>query len=498
MSDGISEGTKGVSHEQERTERRVENIANGEIQEQLRTIKQDKVNEDGDSITEINDKAGVAKELFQGDILLTETQAKEIIEDIEKEARENTRTKRQAYKDSRYPDTIWSDGVNYYFHPYASYETQRAFIKGAELWERDTCIDFIYDSTATDRIVVAPGNGIGCWSSIGKVGGEQSILLGSGCEMVHIAAHEIGHALGFYHTMARHDRDYHVIIDVWNITPGWARQYNKETTDTNDNYDLPYDAGSIMHYGMRSSSANTLPTIVPYDMKHQKTLGSPFISFIDLSMMNEHYNCKALCNSSTSVTCERGGFPHPRDCQKCICPGGYGGARCTERPAGCGRTIQASTKWETLNDTLGEWWTTREDFTKCHYWIESPENTTIEVELVDFTKGFAIDGCVYAGVEIKTIQDQTLTGYRFCAPEDAGMYLRSFSNLVPIMTYNRVGVTSTQLKYRYSETLKFISPVEDRSQLLISYNFSSYKQRICNYYRKATCYYERHKTVQMR
>lgn len=33
MSDGISEGTKGVSHEQERTERRVENIANGEIQE---------------------------------------------------------------------------------------------------------------------------------------------------------------------------------------------------------------------------------------------------------------------------------------------------------------------------------------------------------------------------------------------------------------------------------------------------------------------------------
>ncbi|VDO98319.1 unnamed protein product [Heligmosomoides polygyrus] len=224
--------------------------------------------------------------------------------------------------------------------------------------------------SAEDRIVVAPGNGNGCWSYIGKVGGEQTMLLGSGCELVSIAAHEIGHALGFFHTMSRHDRDSHVSINMYNIRPDWRSQYNRETTDTNHNYGLPYDMGSIMHYGMTSSSVNMQPSIVPHNRKHQRTMGSPFISFIDLSMINEHYNCKALCNRRTSVKCERGGFPHPRDCRRCICPGGYAGTRCTERPKGCGRTVNATEEWKTLNDTLGVWWTEREEYSICHYWIK--------------------------------------------------------------------------------------------------------------------------------
>ncbi|KAK6035789.1 hypothetical protein COOONC_26706 [Cooperia oncophora] len=44
--------------------------------------------------------------------------------------------------------------------------------------------------------------------------------------------------------------------------------------------------------------------------------------------------------------------------------------------------------------------------------LQSPEGTEIEVKLVNFTKGLSVDGCSYAGVEIKTNKDQTLTGYR--------------------------------------------------------------------------------------
>lgn len=225
-----------------------------------------------------------------------------------------------------------------------------------------------------------------------------------------------------------------------------------------------------MHYGMTSSSVNMQPSIVPHNRKHQRTMGSPFISFIDLSMINEHYNCKALCNRRTSVKCERGGFPHPRDCRRCICPGGYAGTRCTERPKGCGRTVNATEEWKTLNDTLGVWWTEREEYSICHYWIKSPPNTRIEVELVYFTGNFKHDGCLYAGVEIKTNEDQTLTGYRFCATEDLGMKLLSHSNLVPIMTYNKVGVTTTSLRYRYIPTSAPSTTNNSTSSTLPSFN----------------------------
>uniref|UniRef100_A0A183GFI3 Metalloendopeptidase n=1 Tax=Heligmosomoides polygyrus TaxID=6339 RepID=A0A183GFI3_HELPZ len=279
--------------------------------------------------------------------------------------------------------------------------------------------------------------------------------LGRGCETIATVAHEIGHALGFFHTMGRHDRDEYVTVNLENIK----------------NY----------------------PTMVPSDANYRRTIGSPFISFIDLSMMNELYECKERCKKEAPVTCERGGFPHPRDCQKCICPGGYGGTRCTERPEGCGNTLQASTEWQTLQDTLGEYYSTREDYTKCNYWIQvfsltmlssccllefrslfpkknlrcrtytspssqSPSDTVIEIRLAMFTRGVVADGCEWAGVEIKTNEDQTRTGYRFCSYYDRGTTLRSHSNLVPVITYNRHLRTTAILKYRYGRVVfRYIS-----------------------------------------
>uniref|UniRef100_A0A7I4Y550 Zinc metalloproteinase n=1 Tax=Haemonchus contortus TaxID=6289 RepID=A0A7I4Y550_HAECO len=419
------------------------------LQERLkkwRPIKNDKVAEKGDSIEEINDNSHIAEDLYQGDVVLTMAQADEIAEGIEDLADGVNRTKRQAFKDRRYPQTLWSEGVSYYFHPLASREMRSAFIKGAKWWEKDTCINFAENRMAKDRIMVFPENG--CWSYVGKLGGEQKLSLGSGCESVSTAAHEIGHALGFFHTMSRYDRDEFITVNTVNIKADWLNQFNKETPQTNDNYGMTYDYGSLLHYGGTSASFNKKPTMVPFDVNYQQTLGSPFISFIELSMLNEHYKCKERCDPRTSVKCEMGGFPHPRDCRKCICPGGYGGARCTERPSGCGEKIQASTNWVTLEDVVGNN-RENEDFLTCNYWIESPVGTVIQVRLLDFTKGLSVDGCKYAGVEIKTNKDQTLTGYRFCSPDAAGLTLQSFTNRVPIMTYNRLYKSKTVLEYRY-------------------------------------------------
>ncbi|VDO86823.1 unnamed protein product [Haemonchus placei] len=197
--------------------------------------------------------------------------------------------------------------------------------------------------------------------------------------------------------------------------------------------------------------------MVPFNIDYQETLGSHFMSFIDLSMVNELYGCKKICEATKSAQCEMGGFPNPNDCSKCVCPGGYAGDTCNERPdEGCGSKIDATPEWKELTDVLGNYgvWQPLEDYTKCYYWIESPENTDIVVEIVSLVGHQAVDGCIFTGVEIKTNEDQKLTGFRFCAPQDAGKTLVSSSNRVPIITWNKIARSTTVLRFRHVPAAK--------------------------------------------
>ncbi|RCN28344.1 hypothetical protein ANCCAN_25914 [Ancylostoma caninum] len=67
---------------------------------------------------------------------------------------------------------------------------------------------------------------------------------------------------------------------------------------------------------------------------YQETMGSDMVAFYDISMMNEHYNCKVRCNTGNNAQCQNGGFANPNDCSVCICPSGYGGTLCNERVSG--------------------------------------------------------------------------------------------------------------------------------------------------------------------
>ncbi|EYC03871.1 hypothetical protein Y032_0091g2469 [Ancylostoma ceylanicum] len=294
----------------------------------LRPIRHVRVNEMGDSISEINEKSRIGDYLFQGDIVLTDDQIEDIKEDVEEETSGMSRRKRQAYKDWRYPQTIWSKGVNYYFDNSASDRVRSVFRRAAKEWESGTCINIKENPRAEDRIRVFPEDG--CWSFVGRRGREQDLSLGRGCETIGTAAHELGHALGMFHTMSRHDRDKFITLNTRNIRRDWLDQFAKQTPHTNENYGITYDYGSIMHYGGTSASINGMPTMVPFDTTHQETLGSPFISFYDLLMMNTHYKCLDKCKK-VATPCENGGIPHPRNCSRCLCPGGYGGRLCNER-----------------------------------------------------------------------------------------------------------------------------------------------------------------------
>ncbi|EPB80357.1 astacin [Ancylostoma ceylanicum] len=416
----------------------------------LRPITHVQVNEMGDSIDEVNEKSEVSDFLYQGDIVLTEELAEDIEEDVNEEVGEGNRTKRQAFKDRRYPATLWADGVNYYFDYNASPQVQSVFRKGVKEWEKYTCINFKEDRMATDKLRIFAEKG--CWSYVGRRGGKQDLSLGRGCESVATAAHELGHALGFFHTMSRHDRDNFITVNSANIKPDWLDQFTKQTPLTNENYGITYDYGSIMHYGGRSASYNRKAyTMVPFDTKYQETLGSPFVSFYELLMLNKHYNCLDKCEKDPRrARCEMDGFPNPRNCSQCICPGGYGGATCNKRPDGCGQVLNATKDYQDLRSTIGHPdMQEQEDFEICNYWIESPPGTQIEVRIDKISGSWTVDGCRYFGVEIKTQKDQKATGYRFCAKEDVDVTLLSQTNRVPIITFSREAQTDIVIQYRY-------------------------------------------------
>ncbi|XGW17209.1 hypothetical protein V3C99_002094 [Haemonchus contortus] len=422
--------------------------------QELPEIEYDRINHMGDSLYEVNEKSNVDDKLFQSDIVLTETQAQVVINDINEQIGGPNRTKRQALADHNGVQ-LWKDGVNYYFSPSIDSKTKRAFMMGADMWSKYSCIDFKHNPYAKDRVKIVYEDG--CWSSLGKTGGEQKISLGEGCGVGPIVAHEIGHTIGFWHTMARYDRDQFITLNLGNIKQSWLSQFAKQTPQTNDNFNLTYDYGSIMHYGGRSAAIDRkTPTLVPFNTDYQETLGSHFMSFIDLEMINELYGCKKNCAGKRKAQCKMGGFPNPKDCSKCVCPGGYAGDLCTERPdEGCGRKIDATEEWQTLTDVLGDYSVRQplEDFKKCHYWIESPTGTEILVEIVSLKGHQAVDGCVYTGVEIKTNKNQQLTGFRFCAYQTAGTRLRSFTNRVPIMTWNKVFRSETVLRFQATSAL---------------------------------------------
>ncbi|KAK6060936.1 astacin [Cooperia oncophora] len=276
-----------------------------ELKERLKLFKRkttDVVSQAGDSIEEINIRSQIASALFQGDMVLSKfvlliiflplpienyvvfrEQQDQVAADVS-----GTRSKRQAYNDKTYPGKRWSKGVHYFFDKGISNEVKSVFRKAAGQWMADTCINFTEKESEKDSIRVIEEDG--CWSYVGRLGGKQDLSLGSGCRQQLLT--RLVMPLGFFHTHSRHDRDKYITVDKENIKPDWLDQFLLETPDTNNNYDLTYDYGSIMHYGTTSATRNEKPTMVPTpDARYGETLGSPFISFYDLLMLNKYYNC---------------------------------------------------------------------------------------------------------------------------------------------------------------------------------------------------------------
>jgi hypothetical protein len=153
--------------------------------------------------------------------------------------------------------SLWPRGrVAYRIHPGLS--QPRRVTEAIAHWHSRTSVRFVARTTEKDYITFTPGGG--CSSSIGRVGGEQTVVLATGCDTGSVI-HELGHALGLWHEQSRNDRDQFIQILWQNIGEGHKFNFNKfEGGGTNHGR---YDYASIMHYEPYAFSKNGAPTIVP-------------------------------------------------------------------------------------------------------------------------------------------------------------------------------------------------------------------------------------------
>lgn len=113
------------------------------------------------------------------------------------------------------------------------------------------------------------GTGSGCSSNIGYSGGRQTINLAPyepevGCFRQATIIHEMFHTLGLYHMQSATERDDYVTIIPENVQSGTINNFNKANENLISQFGVPYDVGSIMHYGAYAFSSNGYATIVPH------------------------------------------------------------------------------------------------------------------------------------------------------------------------------------------------------------------------------------------
>ena len=191
----------------------------------------------------------------------------------------------------------WPEGILRYTIDRSLSASERALVvrtfKGLQS-KLDSCIRFIEDGSQPH--VRVTNRNPGCYSSVGYHARTYDLNLQSnkpyGCYDSGTIEHETLHALGLYHHQSRSDRNNYVRIIKENIPPKNIHNFIHYKKSFINDYGLPYDYGSVMHYGGRDFGINRAITIQTLDSSKQNVIGQrEGVSPCDIELVKRAYSC---------------------------------------------------------------------------------------------------------------------------------------------------------------------------------------------------------------
>ncbi|CEF61595.2 Astacin-like metalloendopeptidase, partial [Strongyloides ratti] len=215
----------------------------------------------------------------------------------------NNRKKREIIK-SQYK---WTSPIYYQVDVSLNYR----FIKKAiRILETSTCFRFVYISLSKNH-----------FSGKKFEKGLQVIGIGNECLSLGGIIHMILRTLGIIYQHCRIDRDVFIKVFPENIAAEYMKDFQILPKSKIKHTPLPYEYGSVMHFGMQTGSKNRGYTLMPKDHLYENTVGQlDYPTFNDIKALNLHY-CSKICKYT--LICKNHGYQDPNDCGKCICIDGF-------------------------------------------------------------------------------------------------------------------------------------------------------------------------------